>query len=143
MLSKSLIFSVDGWSCAPSLLFTWGQIMVEVMKIMETPFKRPHVYSATLNAPNPVADHHQPMPPPETPGHSWTSLGQSLVGSLLLSPGSWCTQRSVCPLQESVSQSCVSSGSSMLGLMATSPKSAYAIPRSTTPRAHVPAAVHG
>ena len=34
MLSKSLIqFSVDGWSCVPSLLFTWGQTMVEVMKI--------------------------------------------------------------------------------------------------------------
>ena len=30
MLSKSLIqFSVDGWSCVPSLLFTWGQTMVE------------------------------------------------------------------------------------------------------------------
>ena len=26
MLSKSLIqFSVDGWSCVPSLLFTWGK----------------------------------------------------------------------------------------------------------------------
>ena len=32
MLSKSLIqFSVDGWDCVPSLLFTWGQTMVEVM----------------------------------------------------------------------------------------------------------------
>ena len=30
MLSKSLIqFSVDGWSCVPSLLFTWVQTMVE------------------------------------------------------------------------------------------------------------------
>ena len=30
MLSKSLIkFSVDGWSCVPSLLFTWGQTMVD------------------------------------------------------------------------------------------------------------------
>ena len=30
MLSKSLIqFSVDGWSCVPSLLFTWGPTMVE------------------------------------------------------------------------------------------------------------------
>ena len=29
-LSKSLIqFSVDGWSCVPSLLFTWVQTMVE------------------------------------------------------------------------------------------------------------------
>ena len=26
--------SVNGWSCVPSLLFTWGQTMVEVMKIM-------------------------------------------------------------------------------------------------------------
>ena len=38
----------------------------------------------------------------ETPGHSQASLGQSLVGSLLLSPGSWCTQGSVWALQESI-----------------------------------------
>ena len=42
-------------------------------------------------------------PLPETPGHSQASLGQSLVGSLLLSPGSWCAQVSACALQESVS----------------------------------------
>ena len=36
-------------------------------------------------------------------GHSWASLGQSLVESLLFSPGSWCTQGFVCALQESVS----------------------------------------
>ena len=42
-------------------------------------------------------------PPLETPGHSQASLGQSLVGSLLLSPGSWCTEGFVCALQESVS----------------------------------------
>ena len=29
MLSKPLIqFSIDGWSCIPSLLFTWGQTML-------------------------------------------------------------------------------------------------------------------
>ena len=29
MLSKSLIqFSIYGWSCVPSLLFTWGQTMM-------------------------------------------------------------------------------------------------------------------
>ena len=39
----------------------------------------------------------------ETPGHSQTSLAQPLVGSLLLSPGSWCIQSFVCALQESVS----------------------------------------
>ena len=35
MFSKSLIqLSVDGWGCVPSLLFTWGQTIVKVMKIM-------------------------------------------------------------------------------------------------------------
>ena len=35
MLSNSLTqFSVFGWSCVPSLLFTWGRTIVEVMKIM-------------------------------------------------------------------------------------------------------------
>ena len=77
--------------------------MLEVMKIMATSFKRAHACTAVLNAPNPAAGHHQPMLPPETPGHSQASLGQSLVGSLLLSSGSWCTQDFVCALQESVS----------------------------------------
>ena len=59
MLSKSLIqFSVDGWVCVPSLLFTWGQTMVEVMKTMETSFKRSHTGTETLSAPNPAAGHH-------------------------------------------------------------------------------------
>ena len=43
------------------------------------------------------------MPPPESPGYSQASLAHSLVGSLLLSPGSWGTQGFVCALQESVS----------------------------------------
>ena len=34
----------------------------------------------------PMAGHCQPMSLPEIPGHSWISLAQSLVGSLLLSP---------------------------------------------------------
>ena len=115
MLSKSLVlFSVEGWGCVPSLLFDWGQTKVEVMKIMATSFKRSHAGTATLSAPSPAAGHHRPTPPPETPGHSWASLGQSRVGSLLLSPGSWCT-RSCCALQESVSQSSASSGGSTMG----------------------------
>ena len=103
MLSKSLIqFCVDGWGCIPHLLFTWDQTMVEVMKIMATSFKRSHAGTATLSAPNHAASHRQPTPLLETPGHSQASLGQSLVGSLFLSPGS-CTQGSVCALQVSVS----------------------------------------
>ena len=72
--------------------------MVKVMKIMATSFKRSHSLTAALRAPNPAAGHHQPTPPPETPGHSQASLDQSLMGSLLLFPGSWCTEESVSPV---------------------------------------------
>ena len=77
--------------------------MVEVMKIMVTSFKRSYVPIAALSAPNPAAGHHQPTLLPKTSGHSWASLGQSLVGSLLLSSGSRWAQGFVCALQESVS----------------------------------------
>ena len=76
-----------------------GQTIVEVMKVMGTSLKRSHACTATLSAPNPAAGHHQPAPPLDTPGHSRARLGQSLVGLLLLFPGSWCTQGSVCALQ--------------------------------------------
>ena len=76
---------------------------MEVMKIMATFFKRPHAHTAAHSAPNPAAGRHRPTPLPETPGQSRASLGQSLVGSLLLSPGSYCTQDFVCALQKSVS----------------------------------------
>ena len=102
--------------------------MVELMKTMATSFKRPH--DALLHsAPDPAAGPRRPTPPPETPGHSRESLGQSPVGSLLLSPGSRCT-RFCCALQESISQCCVSSGGSVVGSMVTSSKRAYAAPRS-------------
>ena len=92
-----------GRAVFPPCYLTWGQTMVEIMKIMATSFKRSHVHTAALSAPNPAAGNHQPTPPPETPGHSQGSQGQSLVGSLLLSPGSWCAQGFICALQESVS----------------------------------------
>ena len=57
---------------------------------------------------------------------------------LSLCGASWCTQGSVCDLQESISQSCVSSGCSMVGLMATSSNRAHATPRSAAPRAPAP-----
>ena len=124
-----------------AVLFTWGQTMMEVMKIMVTSFRRSHACSAMLSVPNPAGGHCWPMPPSETPGHSRVSLSQSLMGSGILSPGSWCTQVSVCTLQGAVSQSCVSSGSSTVGLIATS-KRVYAIPRSATCQAAPPAAVY-
>ena len=72
------------------------------MKILTTSLKRAHEHTVTLSAPNSAAGHLWPMPLSETPGHSWASVGQSLAGSLLFSPGSWCTQGFVCA-QESVS----------------------------------------
>ena len=140
MLRKSLIqFSVDGQACVPSLLFdlrpNYGGGDGDLLQ------KVPCMHCCP-QCPQPCS---RPLPthtPPETPGHSRASLGQSLVGSLLLSPESWCTQGFVYGLQESVSQSFVSSGGSIVGLMETSPKRAYATPRSTAPRAPAPAAVH-
>ena len=104
MLSRSLIqFSVDGRGCVPSLLFglrpNYGGGNEDNGDLLQ---KVPCTHRC-IECPNPVAGHCQPIPPLETPGHSWASLGQSLVGSLLLSPGSWCTQGFVCALQESVS----------------------------------------
>ena len=102
MLSKSLIqFSVDGQGCVPSLLFDLRPTMVEKMKIM-TSFKRSCTCTAALS-PWPCTRPLPTVPPPETPGHSQASLAQSLVGSLLPSPGSWCTQGIVCARQEFVS----------------------------------------
>ena len=115
--------------------------MVEVTKLMVTSFQRSHALTAALSAPNPAAGHRQPTPPPETPGHSWASLGQSLEGSLFLSPGSWCAQGSVCALQESVSPDLCKFWQLYGGLMVTSSKTAYVIPRSAAPRGPTPAAV--
>ena len=106
--------------------------MVEAMKIMVTSFKRSHAFTAALNAPNPEAGHCQPRPPPGTHGQVWVSL---LWGhwSFLLGPGAhkglFVSSRGLFP------QSCVSSGSFMVGLIATFSKRAYAIPRSVAPRA--------
>ena len=108
--------------------------MVEVMKIMATSFKGFHAGTATLSVPDPAAGHCPPTPLLETPTHGqvWVSL---LWGpcSFLLGPAAhkvlYVPSKSVFP------QSCVNSGGSMVGLMATSP-------RSTAPRAPAPAAVH-
>ena len=59
------------------------------MKMMVTSFKRSHAGSA--------AGHHRSTPPLETLGHSRASLGQSLVGSLFLSPVSGTNKVFLCP----------------------------------------------
>ena len=104
VLNKSLIqFSVDGQGCVPSRLFDLrpnygggnedkGDLLQKVLWM-----------HCRTQCPRPCIRRHQPMSPPETSRHSWANLGQSLVGSLLFSPGSWCAQGLVCALQDSVS----------------------------------------
>ena len=101
-------FSVDG-QMFPLWCLTWAHTMVQAVKIMGISFKMSCVGTAMPSATNPGADYCQTMPPPETSGPWQECLVLSLVGSLLLSPGSWCTQGFVCVLQVSVSQSCRSS----------------------------------
>ena len=96
-----------GGAVFPPCYLTWDQTMMEVMKIMVTSFKRSLAGTSALSAPKPAAGHSQPTPLPETPGHSWASLGQSLMGLLLLGEVtfSWvlgCTRFYLC-LPESVS----------------------------------------
>ena len=131
-----------GEAVFPTCYIIWGQTMVEVRKIVETSFKRSQAFTTTLSAPNPAAGHCWLMLPPETPRHSQLSLGQSFVGSLLipLGPGThkfpFVASKSLFPW------SYVMSGGCLVRLMVTSSKRAYAIPKSTTPRAPAPAAVH-
>ena len=75
----------------------------------------------------------------DTHGQVWVSL---LWGhcSFLLGPGAH--KVLFVPSKSLFPQSYVSSGGFMVGLMATSFKGAYAIPRSAAPRAPAPVAVH-
>ena len=82
MLSKSLIqFSAEGWGCVPSLLFDLGPNYPRGNEDNGTSFKRSLACTAAISAPNTAVGHHWPMPPLETPGGSWASLGhlQSVV----------------------------------------------------------------
>ena len=93
--------------------------------------------------PHPSLLHPEPLPlrqatadpyPTELLKHSSVSVS---VGSL--GPGAhkvlFVSSKSLFP------QCCVSSGSSVVGLMATSSTRAYAVPKSAAPRAPAPAAV--
>ena len=101
LLSNFLL--VDGAAVFPPYCLTWDQTIVGIMKIMATSFKRSCASTVVFNAPDPATGHCPPTSLPDTPGHSQAHPGQSLVGSLLLSPGSWCAQGFASAFQESVS----------------------------------------
>ena len=144
MLSKSLIqFSVDGWGCVPSLLFylrqNYGGGNEHNGDLLQ---KVPCTHCCT-QCPQPWQQ--ATVDPPlhrrllDTHGQVWISL---LWGhcSFLLGPG--VHKVLFVPSKSLFPQSCVSSGGSMVGLMVTSFKRAYAIPRSAAPRAPAPEAGH-
>ena len=110
--------------------------MVELLKIMVTSFKRSHASTAELSAPDPSAGHHWRLL--DTHRQVWVSL---LWGHCSFLLGLGAQKVLFVPSKSLFPQSCVSSDSSILGLMATSSKMAYAIPRLAVPRA--PASVAG
>ena len=140
MLSKSLIqLSVDGQGCVPSLLA--GRTVVEVMKVVVTSFERSRARTAALSAPSPAAATadprlHQRL---DTRGQVW---GSFLLGhcSFLLGPVAY--KVLFVPSRSLFPQLSVSSGGFIVGLMVTSSKKAYAIPRSAALRAPVSVAGH-
>ena len=111
------------------------------MKIITTSFKIFHVCIGTCVLPpilqEATANPHLHWRFLDTHGKVWVSL---LCGhcSFLLGPA--VHKVLFCTLQESVSPDLCKFWCSMMGLMATSSKRAYAIPRPTAPRA--PEAVH-
>ena len=106
-----------------------NQTMVEVMKTLVTSFKRHHARTAAFSSSNPAAGHHPPRlhwRHLDTPGHSRV-IWVSLFWGHCFSPWVLVRTRFFSALQESISQSCVSSGSSVVGLIATSSKRSYSI----------------
>ena len=141
MLSKSLIqFSVDGWGCVPSLLFdlrlNYGggnENNGDLLQKIPCPYCQCH-WPCT-----------RPLPTHASARDSWTLMDKS--GSVccgVTTPFSWVlvhTRFCLCPLRICF-PSPVCSGGSKVGLMVTSSKSAYPIPRSAAPRDPAPAAGH-
>ena len=86
----------------------------------------------------------RPPPTHASAGDSWTLTGKSgSVSCGVTSPFSWVLVHKVLFVpSKSISQPCASSGSSTVGLIVTSFKKAYAIPKSAAPRSPVPAADH-
>ena len=107
-----------------------------------TSFKRSHACTVALGAPDPAADHHRPRPPSETPGHSQASCISLLWGHCSFLLGSGVHKVLFLSSKGLFPQSWLSSGGSVVGLMATSSKRTYAIPKSAAPRAPAPAAAH-
>ena len=114
--------------------------MVEVMKIMQPPSKGPSL--ALLSS---VSLTLQPPSTHASPRDSWTLMGKSgPVSCGITAPFSWVLVHTVLflPSKSLFPHSCVNSGGSMVALMVTSSKRAYAISRSAASRALAPVVGH-
>ena len=152
MLSKSLIqFSVDGRGCVPSLISYLRRNYDEVNEDNGGLLQKVPCRHCCTQGPQPCSG---PLLTHASARGSWTCVGKSgSVSCGVTAPFSWVLLKGAVilfvpskilfvPSKSLFPQSCVSSGSSVVGLMATSFKRAYARPRSTAPRAPAPAAVH-
>ena len=143
MLNKSLIqFSVDDRGCVPSLLFdlrpNYGEVNEHNGDLLR---KVPSMHCCT-QCPQLCS---RLLPTLASTRDSWTLTGKSgSVSCGVTAPFSWvlvhtrfclCPPRLCFPVLCKFWQLCG-------GLMVTSSKRAYAIPRSAAPRAPAPAAVH-
>ena len=90
-------FLLMGGAMSPPCSLPWGDLLQKDL-CQQSGDPRTVVFSAH----DLTAGHCQLTALPENPGHSQASVAQSLEGSLLLFPGSWCPQAFVCALQESV-----------------------------------------
>ena len=108
--------------------------MLEVIKKRAISFK---MSCACTQCPQPCS---RPPPTHASARDSWTLTVKS--GSLLLSLGPGAHKFLFVFSKSLFPQSYVSSGSSLVGLMVTSSKRAYATPRSAAPRVPAPAAGH-
>ena len=141
MFRKSLIqFSVDGWGCVSSRLFdlrpNYGGSNEDNGNLLQ---KIPCRHSVPPTLHQTTADPRLLWRLLDTHGQVWVSFLCEHC-SFLLGPGAH--KVLLVPSKCLFPQSCVSSGGFLVGLMATSSKRAYAIPRSTEPRAPAPVAGH-
>ena len=144
MLSKSLIqFSLDGWGCVPFLLFDPRQNCGGGNEDNGDLLQNIPCTQCHTQCPQPCS---RPLLTLACFRDSWTLTGKSesvscwVTAPFLLGPGA---HKVLSVLSKSLfPQSCVSSGSSMLGLMATSSKRAYVMLWSATSRVPAPVAGH-
>ena len=107
--------------------------MVEIMKVMVSSFKTSHAHSYT-QCPRTFS---RLLPIHAFTRDSWTLTDKSGsvscgVTAPFLGPGAY--KVLFVPSKSQFPQSCVHSGSSIVGLMVISSKKAYATPKSTAPR---------